>query len=139
MEIFMTTNNTFVEKVNRFENREIPSVVKRMPENLQILLEKIKSYICSLGDEVSCYEARRYYSYRLRGKQFAVVIPDKTRVIINLLVDPATVEIDNYFTRDLENIHSYGSTKLRLQLFVRNDVQLEKAQSYILRAYKACK
>lgn len=110
-----------------------------MPENLLILLEKTKLYLSSLGDEVILYEAQRYYSYKRRGKPFAVLIPDRKRVIINLLVDPATVEIDNYFKRDLQNIKSYGSKSLRLQLFVRNDVQLEKAKKYMLQAYKGCK
>ena len=125
--------------VNRFEDREIPAVLKQMPNELRILLEKTKAYLSSLGDEVSLYEARRYYSYKRLNAPFAVVIPDRKRVIINLLVDPKTVEIDDYFTRDLKNKHSYGSSKLQFQVFVRNSNQFEKAKVYMKQAYKACK
>ena len=68
----------------RFEDREIPAVLEKMPEDLRRLLENTKAYINSLGDEVSVNEAQRYYSYKRLGKAFAVVIPDRTRVIINL-------------------------------------------------------
>ena len=88
---------------------------------------------------MSVNEAQRYYSYKRLGKAFAVVIPDRTRVIINLLVDPETVEIDNYFTRDLKDKLSYGSKNLRLQVFVRNDEQFEKAKIYMMQAYKECR
>ena len=98
-----TQNDEAAKRENRFEDREIPAVLERMPEKLRLLLEKTKVYLNSLGDEVSLFEARRYYSYKRWGKPFAVVIPDRTRVIINLLVDPETVEIDDYFTRDLKN------------------------------------
>ena len=125
--------------VNRFEDREIPAVLKQMPEDLRLLLEKTNAYLSSLGDEVSLYEARRYYSYKRLNVPFAVVIPDRKRVIINLLVDPNTVEIDDYFTRDLKNKHSYGSPKLRLQLFVRSSNQFEEAKIYMKQAYMACK
>ena len=134
-----TQNDDAAKKENRFKNREIPAVLERMPEKLRLLLEKTKVYLNSLGDEVSLYEAQRYYSYKRWGKQFAVVIPDRKRVIINLLVDPKTVEIDGYFTRDLKNKQSYGSRNLRLQLFVRNEDQFEKAKIYMMQAYKACR
>ena len=123
----------------RFEDREIPAVLEKMPEDLRRLLENTKAYINSLGDEVSVNEAQRYYSYKRLGKAFAVVIPDRTRVIINLLVDPETVEIDNYFTRDLKDKLSYGSKNLRLQVFVRNDEQFEKAKIDMMQAYKECR
>ena len=73
------------------------------------------------------------------GKPFAVVILGRRRVIINLLVDPTTVEIDNYFTRDLKGKLSYGSKNLQLQVFVRNDEQFEKAKIYMKQAYQMCK
>lgn len=123
----------------RFEDREIPAVLEKMPEDLRRLLENTKAYINSLGDEVSVNKAQRYYSYKRQGKAFAVVIPDRTRVIINLLIDPETVEIDNYFTRDLKDKLSYGSKNLRLQVFVRNDEQFEKAKIYMMQAYKECR
>ena len=134
-----TQNDDAAKKENRFKNREIPAVLERMPEKLRLLLEKTKVYLNALGDEVSLYEAQRYYSYKRWGNQFAAVIPDRKRVIINLLVDPKTVEIDGYFTRDLKNKQSYGSRNLRLQLFVRNEDQFEKAKIYMMQAYKACR
>lgn len=132
-------SNDEMNKANCFEDREIPAVLKQMPDDLRLLLEKTKAYLNSLGDEVNLYEAQRYYSYKRWKSPFAVVIPDRKRVIINLLVDPKTVEIDGYFTRDLNNKRSYGSPKLQLQVFLRNDDQFEKAKSYMRQAYKACK
>lgn len=134
-----TQNGDAAKKENRFKNRETQAALERMPEKLRLLLEKTKEYLKSLGDEVSLYEAKRYFSYRRCGKAFAAVIPDRERVIINLLVDPKTVEIDGYFTRDLKNKQSYGSRNLQLQLFVRNDDQFAKAKNYMMQAYKACR
>ena len=134
-----TLENDVVKKTNRFKDREIPAVLEQMPNNLLRLLDNTKAYLYSLGDEVSLLEARRYYSYKRLGKAFAVVIPDRKRVIINLLVNPETVEIDNYFTRDLKGKLSYGSKNLQLQVFVRNDEQFEKAKIYMKQAYQMCK
>ena len=134
-----TLENDVIKKTNRFKDREIPAVLEQMPNNLLRLLDNTKAYLYSLGDEVSLFEARRYYSYKRLGKAFAVVIPDRKRVIINLLVNPETVEIDNYFTRDLKGKLSYGSKNLQLQVFVRNDEQFEKAKIYMKQAYQMCK
>ena len=119
---------------SKFKNREAASVIAIMPDYLRDLLEKAQVYLLSLSDDVIQIEAQRYFSYKA-GQTFAVIIPDRTRVIINLMVDPSTVEIDNSFTRDLQGKHSYGSAALQLQLFVRNEQQLEKAKEYMQAAF----
>lgn len=113
--------------------RSVSSVLGEMPEDLFVLLEKTRKYIRSLGPEVAEKENGRYYSYKAR-RVFAVVIPDRTRVIINLRTDPAAVETDGFFSRDLKGKQSYGSGSLQLQLFVRDEDQYRKARILIDRA-----
>lgn len=123
-----------IARSTSFENREISSVLLKMPGHLRTLLEETQRYLRSLGEEVTQSRAQRYYSYKVKNT-FAVVIPDRTRVIINLRIDPKTVVIDDYFTRDLHGVHSYGPASLQLQLFVRNEEQLEDAKKYMRRAF----
>ena len=123
-----------IAKSTSFENREISSVLLKMPQHLRALLEETQKYLLSLGEEVTPNRAQRYYSYKVKNT-FAVVIPDRTRVIINLRIDPKTVAIDDYFARDLHGVHSYGPASLQLQLFVRNEEQFEEAKKYMKRAF----
>ena len=122
-------------KYTSYEEREVSSVFMRMPGHLRELLKETQEYLLSLGEEVEQNNARRYYSYKLK-RVFAVVIPDRTRVIINLRIDPKKVAIDDYFARDLHGVHSYGPASLQLQLFVRNEEQLEDAKKYMKRAFE---
>lgn len=122
-------------KYTSLEERDISFVLLKMPEQLLRLLKETQKYLLSLGEEVTENEARRYYSYKVKYV-FAVVIPDRTRVIINLRIDPKTAVINDYFTRDLHGVHSYGPDSLQLQLFLRNEEQLEDAKKLMKRAFE---
>ena len=122
-------------KYTSYEERDVTTVLMRMPGHLRGLLKETQEYLLSLGEEVEQNNARRYYSYKAK-RVFAAVIPDRTRVIINLRIDPKTVAIDDYFARDLHGVHSYGPASLQLQLFVRNEEQLEDAKKYMKQAYE---
>ena len=123
-----------ITKCNSFEVGGTTPVHAKVPERLRVLLEEARKYLLSLGEEVTQNITQLYYSYKVKNT-FAVVIPDRTRVIINLRIDPKTVAIDDYFARDLHGVHSYGPASLQLQLFVRNEAQLEEAKKYMKRAF----
>ena len=56
------------------------------------------------------------------------------QVIVNLRLNPETVELEEGFSRDMRGIGHFGTGDL--QLIVKSDKDYEKSLPYIERAYK---
>lgn len=79
---------------------------------------------------------QHYLTYR-RLKKFASlrVLPRKEVVAVNLKLDPATVELEEGFTRDVTKIGCLGISGVEVSL--RSQADLERAEDLILRSIAA--
>lgn len=79
---------------------------------------------------------RLYFAYR-RMKNFATVriLPRKDVVSVNLKLDPATVELEDGFTRDVSDIGCHGIQGVQVSLRSRAD--LDRAEDLIARSVAA--
>ncbi|WP_326692357.1 DUF5655 domain-containing protein [Streptomyces sp. NBC_01795] len=79
---------------------------------------------------------QHYLTYR-RLKKFASlrVLPRKEVVAVNLKLDPATVELEEGFTRDVTEIGCLGISGVEVSL--RSQADLERAEDLILRSIAA--
>lgn len=79
---------------------------------------------------------QHYFTYR-RMKNFATVRvqPRKEVVAVNLNLDPATVELEEGFTRDVTKVGCLGISGVEVSLRSRAD--LERAEGLILRSVAA--
>jgi predicted transport protein len=57
----------------------------------------------------------------------------KEKIIVNLKLDPNTIEYESGFSRDMTNIGHWGTCDIELQ--IKNGTDLEKAKKLIERAY----
>lgn len=106
---------------------------KASPE-LRALYEATDAYLLALGDDVSVKTTEYYIAYR-RMRNIACVEfrSQLNKLLVFARVDPATVEIEDGFTRDMRKISHFGTGDLEISLTSMAD--LERAKPLLDRAY----
>lgn len=104
--------------------------------DLANLFADLDNYLLGLGDDVTKKTLRFYFAYR-RIKNFACV---EVRTSLDVLrmylkVDPATVDLEDGFTRDVRQVGHFGTGDLEVTL--RNHDDLERAKPLIQQSYEA--
>lgn len=89
-------------------------------------------YLLALGDDVQEKQLKLYTAFR-RLKNFACVIPYPNRLLMMLKLDPATVALEEGFSRDMRAIGHWGTGDLELSLRSLSD--LDRAKSLIDLSY----
>lgn len=97
--------------------------------------EALKAYLLALGDDVQMKELKLYVAFR-RIRNFAAVEihTAKKCLTVYVKVDPATVQLEAGFTRDVRNVGHWGPGDL--ELTIRTNADLEKAKPLLLRSYE---
>ena len=95
----------------------------------------LAEYLLGLGDDVQVKTLKLYFAFK-RLKNFVTVVPgtNKNELWLYLKLDPATVQLEDNFTRDVRIIGHWGTGDLELTL--RTDAELEKAKPLLLRSYE---
>jgi len=96
------------------------------------LYAQTANYLNSLGDDVQEKHLRVYVAFR-RLKNFACIVVQQQRIVLMLNLDPATVTLENGFSRDVSQINHWGTGDLELSLQTLAD--LERAKPLIERSY----
>ena len=99
---------------------------------LQNLYLSVKNYILSLGDDVTENTLKFYVAFK-KVKNIACVEIYQSKILVNLSVDPKSVELKKDFTRDMTKIGHYGTGNLQVNIKGLED--FEKAKPLIDRAY----
>ena len=100
---FTTTKQTYVQ--------ESPSVLlEKASQTLRDAYDAFKAEAVALDDEVIFNERKLYFAFR-RVKNFACVEvrPSVGTLLVYLNLDPATVEFEEGFTRDVSSIGHWGT------------------------------
>ena len=103
---------------------------------LLALFESARSFILAQGDDIVEKPVKLYVAYR-RIKNFvcmSLISKQDPHLFLTLKLDPATVELQPSFSRDVRNIGHWGTGDL--EVVVRTPADLEKAKSLIERAYQ---
>lgn len=107
--------------------------VASVPENIKRIYKSICEYIESLGDDIVANQLKFYIAYRKVQNIACIEIYNK-QVIVNLRLNPETVELEEGFSRDMRGIGHFGTGDL--QLIVKSDKDYKKSLPYIERAYQ---
>lgn len=120
----------------RYISQSISHRLAQSPQYIKDLFGTLRSYLLSLGDDVSDKQLKYYHAFR-RLKNFACVevSPQAERVFAYLKVDPDTVPLEPPFTRDVRNVGHFGTGDLEVSLKTMAD--FEKAQPLFVRSYEA--
>lgn len=103
---------------------------------LLALFEQTRGFILAQGDDIIEKPLKLYVAFR-RLKNFvcmSLISKQDPHVFLTVKLDPATVELQQGFTRDVSNIGHWGTGDLEVVL--RTSTDLEKAKSLIERAYQ---
>lgn len=103
---------------------------------LLTLFEQTRSLIFAQGDDIIEKPVKLYVAYR-RLKNFvcmSLISKVDPRVFLTLKLDPATVDLEPGFSRDVSKIGHWGTGDLELNL--RTAADFEKARPLIERAYQ---
>lgn len=103
---------------------------------LLALFEQTRSFILAQGDDIIEKPLKLYVAFR-RLKNFvcmSLISKQDPHIFLTVKLDPATVELQQGFTRDVSNIGHWGTGDLEVVL--RTSADLEKAKSLIERAYQ---
>jgi predicted transport protein len=116
--------------------KTITKYIKQSDKQVQDRYEAVKSFIEALGDDVQCKILKHYVAFK-RIKTFACleVHPQNKKILIYVKVDPAQINIESGFTRDMRNIGHYGTGDL--EITIKSYEDLEKAKYLIQQSYDA--
>lgn len=116
--------------------RSISQTLTQTQGPLRDLFEELRAYLAALGDDVQEKTLKYYVAFK-RIKNFACVElhPAKGCISAFLKVDPATVAIEEGFTRNVSEIGHFGTGDLEITLRSRGD--LERAKPLFQESYEA--
>ena len=124
-------------------NRRIPSI-RASDSDLSDLVDCYKprhgvvalQHVLELGDDVQAWTSTTYVAFR-RLTNFACVDvqPQLRRLVVFAEVDPAGVELEAGFTRDVRAVGHPGTGDL--EIVVDSDEDPERAKPLLLRSYEA--
>lgn len=104
-----------------------------LPSNMKELLTSMEDYIASLGDDVQRNELKLYVAFK-RLKNFATVVPQKSRLLLFLHIDPDQLPALPANARDARQFGHWGTGDL--ELAIANPADLDAAKALILAAYE---
>lgn len=102
-------------------------------EQARMVYEALRSYLLSLGDDVSEKELKLYTAFR-KLKNFTCVVMYPNKLLLILELDPDRVALEEGFSRDVRQIGHWGTGQLELTL--RTMADLERAKPLVERAYQ---
>lgn len=110
-------------------------IASASPE-LLALFEQTRSFILAQGDDIIEKPLKLYVAFR-RLKNFvcmSLISKQDPHVFLTLKLDPASIELEKGFSRDVSNIGHWGTGDLEVVL--RKPADFEKAKTLIERAYQ---
>ncbi|ALV57288.1 DUF91 domain-containing protein [Burkholderia cenocepacia] len=96
------------------------------------LYAQLTGSLVALGDDVQEKRLKLYTAFR-RLKNFACVIVYPNRILVTLKLDPASVEQEEGFSRDVSQVGHWGTGDVELTLRTLTD--LERAKPLLERSY----
>ena len=116
--------------------KTISAVMADLDTTMIDRFEALRAHLIALGDDVQETTLRLYIPFK-RIKNFACVEfrPTTGKILIFVKVDPAMVQLETGFTRDVSNVGHFGTGDLEITLSKAED--MEKAKPLIELSYRA--
>jgi predicted transport protein len=121
-------------KVVKYTGKTVSEYYAQAPSQLRGLFDSLEAYLLAQGDDVTRKTLKFYFAFR-RIKNFACVEvhPQTKNLLVYLKVDPAAVDLESGFTRDVSSVGHYGTGDLEVKISSADT--LERAKPLILRSY----
>jgi predicted transport protein len=117
------------------KNKTINNVVEELDTGMIDRFESLRAALMALGDDVQETMLRFYIAFK-RIKNFVCVEfrPTAAKILLFVKVDPADVQLESGFTRDVSNVGHFGTGDLEITHTKPDD--LERAMPLIKRSYE---
>jgi predicted transport protein len=114
--------------------KTISMVMEELDVAMVDRFEALRAYLMALGDDIQETTLRFYIAFK-RIKNFACVEfrPTTSKILVFVKVDPASVQLEPGFTRDVSDLGHFGTGDLEITLAKPED--LERAKPLIQRSY----
>jgi predicted transport protein len=96
------------------------------------LWEPLKAFLSSLGSDVMINDVADYVAFK-RARNFACVFVRSNAIILSVRLDPASVNLETGFTRDVTNIGHLGTGNLEIRVVTESD--FNRAKPLLMRSY----
>jgi predicted transport protein len=115
--------------------KTISVVMEELDSAMVDRFEALRAALMALGDDVQETTLKFYVAFK-RIKNFACVEfrPTAAKMLVYVKVDPASVQLDPGFTRDVSDVGHYGTGDLEITFAKPED--LERAMPLIKRSYE---
>jgi len=115
--------------------KTISAVIEELDGAMIDRLDALRASLMALGDDVQETTLRFYIAFK-RIKNFACVEfrPTTAKILLYVKVDPASIQLEPSFTRDVSNVGHFGTGDLEITLTKSED--LERAIPLIKRSYE---
>ena len=120
-------------RTKRTGDRPMSEILEEMTPEMHDLYQGLRDFVLGLGDDVNEKTLKQYVAFR-RIRNFATVAVQKKNLRLFLHVDPATVDLEEEFLRDVTEIGHWGTGNLEVSIADRTD--LKRAEPLIVRAYE---
>lgn len=107
-------------------------LAQTLPE-IRELYAQTAAYLNTLGDDVQEKRLKLYAAFR-RLKNFACVVVQPQRLVVFLKLDPASLTLEEGYSRDVSQTGHWGTGNLELSLRTLDD--LERAKVLLSRSYE---
>jgi|SRR5690625_180581 len=117
------------------EYKTVTDHLKSANQELTDQYHALRDFMLSLGDDVQEKTLKYYFAYK-RIKNFACVevYTQSNKLQVYVKLNPDEVQLEEGFTRDVRNIGHFGTGDL--EITIRNQGDLAKAEPLILRSYE---
>ncbi|MCH8844847.1 MAG: DUF91 domain-containing protein [SAR324 cluster bacterium] len=107
----------------------------QMSPEMKDLYDAIKAFLMGLGDDVQFKELRFYHAFK-RIKNFVCIeaFPQAAKLGVFVKVDPASIDLEAGFTRDVSKIGHFGTGDLEITITSMDD--LKKAEHLLIQSYE---
>jgi predicted transport protein len=102
------------------------------PAELRDTYDSIRSYILSLGDDITENQLKLYVAFKKINNIICAEIY-QSKILLHLRLDPATVELKHGFVRDVRNVGHFGTGDL--QITIKSEEDFEKVKGLVDRTY----
>lgn len=127
------TGRTPVSSQSRGNEKTFLQHYDEAPAELRNIYDSIRSYILSLGDDITENQLKLYVAFKKINNIICAEIY-QSKILLHLRLNPDTVELRQGFIRDVRNIGHFGTGDL--QITIKSEEDFEQAKELVDKAYE---
>ena len=113
----------------------ISETLTQLTGELKDRFEAVRAFLQALGDDVQMKTLKYYVAFkRIRNFACVEIRTQEKKILIYTRLDPASVTLEDGFTRDVTSVGHFGTGNL--EITIRNMTDFEKAKSLLVQAYE---